>query len=127
MTMFEIGVRHDPATPRPATGWTSAAGSPGRTARLVMDSDNDVVVLVPHEHDDPQSAVPAHAGKIRRQAEPMLDDFLVRALLAGVGLALVTGPAGCFVVCGTWPTSARRSPTRRCSAGSCPWCSGSTW
>ena len=28
----------------------------------------------------------------------MLDDFLVRALLAGIGLALVTGPAGCFVV-----------------------------
>lgn len=28
----------------------------------------------------------------------MLDDFLVRAMLAGVGLALVTGPAGCFVV-----------------------------
>ena len=28
----------------------------------------------------------------------MLDDFFMRALLAGVGLALVTGPAGCFVV-----------------------------
>ena len=28
----------------------------------------------------------------------VLDDFLVRALLAGLGLALVTGPAGCFVV-----------------------------
>ena len=28
----------------------------------------------------------------------MLDDFLTRALLAGTGLALVTGPAGCFVV-----------------------------
>ena len=28
----------------------------------------------------------------------MLDDFLTRALLAGIGLALVTGPAGCFVV-----------------------------
>lgn len=28
----------------------------------------------------------------------MLDDFLVRALLAGIGLALVTGPAGCFIV-----------------------------
>lgn len=28
----------------------------------------------------------------------MLDDFFVRALLAGVGLALVTGPAGCFIV-----------------------------
>ena len=28
----------------------------------------------------------------------MLDDFFVRALLAGVGLALVTGPTGCFIV-----------------------------
>ena len=28
----------------------------------------------------------------------MLDDFLVRALLAGVGLAIVTGPTGCFIV-----------------------------
>jgi zinc transport system permease protein len=28
----------------------------------------------------------------------MLDDFFTRALLAGLGLALVTGPAGCFVV-----------------------------
>ena len=30
--------------------------------------------------------------------EHVLSDFLVRALLAGVGLALVAGPAGCFVV-----------------------------
>ncbi len=28
----------------------------------------------------------------------MLDDFFMRALIAGIGLALVTGPAGCFVV-----------------------------
>jgi zinc transport system permease protein len=28
----------------------------------------------------------------------MLDDFLVRALFAGVGLALITGPLGCFIV-----------------------------
>lgn len=28
----------------------------------------------------------------------MLDDFLMRALLAGFGLAMVTGPAGCFIV-----------------------------
>ena len=28
----------------------------------------------------------------------MLDDFFTRALLAGVGLAVVTGPTGCFVV-----------------------------
>lgn len=28
----------------------------------------------------------------------MLDDFVVRALLAGIGVALVAGPLGCFVV-----------------------------
>ena len=28
----------------------------------------------------------------------MLDDFFTRALVAGIGLALVTGPLGCFIV-----------------------------
>ena len=28
----------------------------------------------------------------------MLDDFLIRALIAGIGIALVAGPLGCFVV-----------------------------
>lgn len=28
----------------------------------------------------------------------MLDDFFVRALLAGIGLAVTTGPLGCFIV-----------------------------
>ena len=28
----------------------------------------------------------------------MLNDFFIRALLAGVGIALITGPLGCFVV-----------------------------
>ena len=28
----------------------------------------------------------------------MLDDFFIRALLAGIGIAIVTGPLGCFVV-----------------------------
>lgn len=28
----------------------------------------------------------------------MLDDFFIRAILAGVGLALTTGPLGCFVI-----------------------------
>ena len=28
----------------------------------------------------------------------MLDDFLVRAMLAGIGVALVAGPLGCFIV-----------------------------
>jgi zinc transport system permease protein len=29
---------------------------------------------------------------------PMLDDFLIRAVLAGLGVALAAGPLGCFVV-----------------------------
>ena len=28
----------------------------------------------------------------------MFDDFFIRALFAGIGVALVTGPLGCFVV-----------------------------
>ena len=28
----------------------------------------------------------------------MFDDFFIRALAAGIGIALVTGPLGCFVV-----------------------------
>ena len=28
----------------------------------------------------------------------MLDDFLVRAFIAGVGVAIITAPLGCFVV-----------------------------
>ena len=28
----------------------------------------------------------------------MFDDFFIRALVAGIGIAFVTGPLGCFVV-----------------------------
>ena len=28
----------------------------------------------------------------------MFDDFFIRALLAGIGIALITGPLGCFVI-----------------------------
>lgn len=38
------------------------------------------------------------ATPIIRGRAAMLDDFFVRALLAGVGAALVAGPLGCFVV-----------------------------
>jgi zinc transport system permease protein len=33
-----------------------------------------------------------------RKARAMLDDFFTRAIVAGVGVALVAGPLGCFVV-----------------------------
>ncbi len=35
---------------------------------------------------------------IRIMAMPMLDDFLLRAALAGIGLSLATGPLGSFVI-----------------------------
>ena len=28
----------------------------------------------------------------------MLDDFFIRALVAGIGVALVAGPLGCFII-----------------------------
>ncbi len=34
----------------------------------------------------------------RKKAVIMLDDFFTRAILAGVGVALVAGPLGCFIV-----------------------------
>ncbi len=33
-----------------------------------------------------------------KRESAMLDDFFVRAILAGVGLALTTGPLGCFII-----------------------------
>ena len=28
----------------------------------------------------------------------MFDDFFIRALFAGIGIALITGPFGCFII-----------------------------
>ena len=28
----------------------------------------------------------------------MFDDFIIRAFVAGIGLALITGPLGCFII-----------------------------
>ena len=36
--------------------------------------------------------------KLIRQVADMFDDFFTRALVAGVGVALVAGPLGCFIV-----------------------------
>jgi zinc transport system permease protein len=37
-------------------------------------------------------------SQARQGSMAMLDDFFVRAMLAGIGLALTTGPLGCFVI-----------------------------
>lgn len=44
----------------------------------------------------PILTVPIRTHMKRESA--MLDDFFVRAILAGVGLALTTGPLGCFII-----------------------------
>eukprot|EP00913_Durusdinium_trenchii_P008294 g7791.t1 len=38
------------------------------------------------------------SGITRKEPRLMLDDFFVRALIAGIGVALTAGPLGCFVV-----------------------------
>lgn len=35
---------------------------------------------------------------MRGAAEPMLDDFFLRAVIGGIGVALLAGPLGCFIV-----------------------------
>ncbi|WP_374831878.1 zinc ABC transporter permease subunit ZnuB [Paenochrobactrum pullorum] len=37
-------------------------------------------------------------GTIITKAGTMLDDFFTRALIAGIGLAITTGPLGCFII-----------------------------
>ena len=36
--------------------------------------------------------------KVKLRKINMLDDFFIRALIAGIGIALVAGPLGCFVI-----------------------------
>ena len=35
---------------------------------------------------------------LKTEWEPMLDDFFFRALLGGIGVAIVAGPVGCFII-----------------------------
>ena len=46
----------------------------------------------------------------------MLDDFLVRAGLAGAGVALAAGPLGCFIVWRRMAYFGDAPPTPRSSA-----------
>ena len=49
-----------------------------------------------HGHGRARPRAPSRSG--RGGVMGLLDDFLVRAMLAGVGLAVAAGPLGCFVV-----------------------------
>ena len=62
------------------------------------------LALYRHDHDHGHAATGTrtgthgHAHGHARRRVSLLDDFLVRAVLAGVGVALAAGPLGCFVV-----------------------------
>ena len=59
------------------------------------------LALYRHDHDHEHGAARPRASARppgRGGGVSLLDDFLVRAMLAGVGLALAAGPLGCFVV-----------------------------
>jgi zinc transport system permease protein len=54
------------------------------------------IVMTPGMPRMPDMTTPIRTHMRRESA--MLDDFFVRAILAGVGLALTTGPLGCFII-----------------------------
>ena len=56
----------------------------------------------------------------------MLDDFLIRAAIAGVGAAILAAPLGCFVVWRRMAYSAKPSPIPACSGSRSASCSAST-
>ena len=51
-----------------------------------------------HEHAAGARARPPPRPRARDRRMSLLDDFLARAALAGIGVALAAGPLGCFVV-----------------------------
>ena len=54
-----------------------------------------------HDHSHDLAGAPPAAGDRRahgRRGDHVTEPFLMRALLAGMGLALVAAPLGCFVV-----------------------------
>ena len=62
------------------------------------------LALYRHDHDHDACARPRPRPRSRARSLPrdgrvsLLDDFFVRAVLAGIGVALAAGPLGCFVV-----------------------------
>jgi zinc transport system permease protein len=48
--------------------------------------------------EPPPLSPPCRAERDLTSSSPMLDDFFIRALVAGIGLAIVTGPLGCLIV-----------------------------
>ena len=71
-------------------------GTQGALALYRHDHDHGHDHATAHDHGTTTAHGHDHAHGAGRMS--LLDDFLVRALLAGIGVALAAGPLGCFVV-----------------------------
>ena len=60
---------------------------------LFGEDVSKILSIYEHKHDHKHSA----DGSVKEKLK-MFDDFFIRALFVGIGMALVTGPLGCFVV-----------------------------
>ena len=80
-------------------GHVCCSGTPVDVARdkhykeLFGEKSSQLLSIYEHDHDHVHSSDGTSLKEVA-----MFDDFLFRALIAGIGIALVTGPLGCFVV-----------------------------
>jgi zinc transport system permease protein len=82
-------------------GHVCCSGTPMNVANnknykeLFGDQASTLLSVYEHKHDHTH----ATDGSIKeKKTLIMLDDFFIRALIAGIGIALVAGPLGCFVI-----------------------------
>ena len=79
-------------------GHVCCSGSPIDVAKnneykaLFGEQASQILSRYEHKHDH----VHTNEGEIKKIK--MFDDFFIRALVAGLGVAFVTGPLGCFVI-----------------------------
>ena len=60
---------------------------------LFGEDVSKILSIYEHKHDHKHGV----DGSVKEKLK-MFDDFFIRALFVGIGMALVTGPLGCFVV-----------------------------
>jgi hypothetical protein len=83
-----------------------------------VDHDRARPMRIVHTHGPDGCGHDPRRARVRGGGA-MLDDFFMRALVAGVGLAVTAGRSAASSSGGAWPISAIRWRIRRCSASRC--------
>src|SRR5690606_32393217 len=101
--MSVAAARRNRWSPAPNTASSSAARRPRRspsTATTMTTRISPPDASSTPTAASPRPATPKTGITTRRtmRERTMLDDFFTRAVIGGVGLALTTGPLGCFIV-----------------------------